>query len=253
MTIFKNKDDLFKKISFLKGVGPKLTKYLKNKRIEKINDLLWHFPYSSTDRSSMTTLNKLEVGKIQTIKVKVLKYNFPRVRNLPNKVLCEDEFGKIDIIFFNSREGYIRAILPINRWVLISGKVNFYKNKYQITNPSYITSIDKIDYVKKNIPKYSLTEGLNEKSYRKIIEKVINNLPKIDEWYDEKILNKFGFTSWNDSLLKIHNFVNNDKTNNKYIRRLALDEILSNLIVLSKNRKKFKETKKKNKLFNSSL
>ena len=36
-----------------------------------------------------------------------------------------------------------------------------------------------------------------------------------------------------------------DKTNNKYIRRLALDEILSNLIVLSKNRKKFKETKKK--------
>ena len=44
MTIFKNKDDLFKKISFLKGVGPKLTKYLKNKRIEKINDLLWHFP-----------------------------------------------------------------------------------------------------------------------------------------------------------------------------------------------------------------
>ena len=35
-----------------------------------------------------------------------------------------------------------------------------------------------MDYVKKNIPKYSLTEGLNEKSYRKIIEKVINNLPE---------------------------------------------------------------------------
>ena len=42
MTIFKNKDDLFKKISFLKGVGPKLTKYLKNKRIEiaKLNYLI---------------------------------------------------------------------------------------------------------------------------------------------------------------------------------------------------------------------
>ena len=43
MTIFKNKDDLFKNISFLKGVGPKLSKYLKNKRIEKINDLLVAF------------------------------------------------------------------------------------------------------------------------------------------------------------------------------------------------------------------
>ena len=253
MTIFKNKDDLFKNISFLKGVGPKLSKYLKNKRIEKINDLLWHFPYSSTDRSNMTTLDKLEAGKIQTIKVKVIKYNFPRVRNLPNKVICQDEFGKIDIVFFNSREGYIRAVLPLNKWVLISGKINFYKSKYQITNPSYITSLDKIDYIKKNIPKYSLTEGINEKSYRKIIEKVINNLPKLDEWYDKEILEKFGFKSWNESLLKIHNFENKDNVGNKYVRRLALDEILSNLIVLSKNRRKFKDSKKENKLFNNSL
>ena len=64
MTVFKNKDDLFRNISFLKGVGPKLSKYLSNKRIEKINDLLLHFPYSSTDRTRMVTLNKLEVGKI---------------------------------------------------------------------------------------------------------------------------------------------------------------------------------------------
>jgi len=253
MTILKNKDDLFKNISYLKGVGPKLSKYLKNKRIEKINDLLWHFPYSSTDRSNMSTLDKLEVGKIQTIKVRALKYNFPRLRNLPNKVICGDEFGKIDIVFFNSREGYIKAILPLNKWVLISGKINFYKSKYQITNPSYITSIDKIEYIKKNIPKYSLTEGLNEKSYRKIIEKVINNLPNLEEWHDNEIMKKFGFSSWNESLFKIHNLNNDDKINNKYIRRLALDEILSNLIVLSKNRRKFKESKKKNKLFNSSL
>ncbi len=253
MTIFKNKDDLFKNISFLKGVGPKLSKYLKNKKIEKINDLLWHFPYSSTDRSDMVTLDRLEVGKIQTIKVKVLKYNFPRVRNLPNKVVCSDEFGKIDIVFFNSREGYIRSVLPINKFVLISGKINFYRNKYQITNPSYITSIDKIDYIKKNIPKYSLTEGLNEKSYRKIIEKVINNLPNLEEWHNKDTLEKFGFCSWNESIAKIHNSNNSDVENNKYIRRLALDEILSNLIVLSKNRRKFKKIIKKNKIFNNSL
>ena len=149
MTIFKNKDDLFKNISFLKGVGPKLSKYLKNKRIEKINDLLWHLPYSSTDRSDMVTLDKLEPGKIQTIKVRVKRHNFPRIRNLPNKVICEDDFGKIDIVFFNSRENYIKAVLPLNKWVLLSGKVNYYKNSYQITNPDYITSVNKIDYIKK--------------------------------------------------------------------------------------------------------
>ena len=253
MSIFKNKDDLFKNISFLKGVGPKLSKYLKNKRIEKINDLLWHFPYSSTDRSNMVTLNKLEIGKIQTLKVKIIKYFFPRIRNLPNKVVCEDDFGQIDIVFFNSRETYIKAVLPINNWVLISGKVNYYKKKYQITNPDYITTLDKIDYIKKKIPKYSLTEGLNEKSYRKIIENVINNLPDLNEWLDKDMVKKLGFSSWKESLLKLHNPKTIYNSNSKYLRRLAFDEILSNLIVLSKNRRKFKETKKNNKLFSNSL
>ena len=251
--IFKNKDDLFKKISYLKGVGPKLTKYLKNKRIEKVNDLIWHFPYSVTDRTELVTLNKLEIGKIQTIKVKVIKHNFPRIRNLPSKVICEDEYGKIDIVFFNSRENYIKAVLPIKKEVLISGKINFYKNNYQITNPDYITSTDKIDYIKKKIPKYSLTEGLNEKSYRKIIENVISNLPDLDEWLDRETIEKFGFRSWKHSLSKVHNFEKHNFSNNIYIRRLAFDEILSNLIVLSKNRNKFKKSKKDNKLFNNKL
>jgi len=244
----KNKDMLFKKVSFLDGVGPKLTKYLKNKKIEKINDLLWHFPYSSTDRSDLVELNKLEPGKIQTIKVKIKKYNFPRIRNLPFRVICEDNFGKIDIVFFNSRENYIRAVLPINKWVLISGKINVYKKKYQITNPEYITSLDNLDYIKKKIPKYSLTDGLNEKTFRKIIENVINNLPELDEWYGPEIITKFGFSSWKKSIQMVHSAKNN-KNHSTYLKRLALDEILSNLLVLSKNRKKFKKTLKKNKLF----
>ena len=156
MKILKNKNFLFQKINTVKGIGPKLTKYLKIKNIEKISDLIWSLPYSFTDRSNIVTLDKLEIGKIATIKVKPTKYNFPRLRNLPNKIVCEDEVGKIDIIFFNSREGYIKKVLPLNNWVIISGKINFYKRKYQITNPEYITTLDKLNYVGQNIPKYSL-------------------------------------------------------------------------------------------------
>ena len=101
-----NKDFIFKDINKLKGVGPQLTKYLKRKKIEKIKDIILNLPYSETDRSNLSKLNELKVGKIQTIKVQVKKLNFPRVRNLPNKIVCEDETGKIDInlilIFFNS-------------------------------------------------------------------------------------------------------------------------------------------------------
>ena len=131
-------DFLNQNVSALSGVGTKTKKLLKRKKIEKISDLLWNLPQDFTDRSNLQTLDKLEIGKITTIKVKVLKHYFPRIRNLPNKVSCEDKNGKIDIVFFNSREGYIRKILPINSHVVISGKINYFKKKYQITNPSYV-------------------------------------------------------------------------------------------------------------------
>ena len=91
-----------------------------------------NLPYSETDRSKISDLNSLEIGKIQTIKVKVKKINFPRIRNLPNKILCEDETGKIEIVYFNSREGYLRKIFPINEWVVISGKVNYFNKNIKL-------------------------------------------------------------------------------------------------------------------------
>ena len=136
---------LTQNVSSLKGVGLKTKKILNKKKIDKVSYLLWSFPQSYTDRTNMRTTDKLEIGKITTLKVKVIKYNFPRIRNLPNKVLCEDDNGKIDIVFFNSREGYIRKILPIESYVIISGKINYYNKKYQITNPAYVVPLNKED------------------------------------------------------------------------------------------------------------
>ena len=146
---------LFRDISTIKGVGQKLKKYLKKKNIEKVKDLLFDLPYEITDRSKVTNLDSLEIGKIANIKVKVIKYNFPRVRNLPNKVVCDDDGKKINIIFFNSNEFYIRKILPIEKTVLISGKITYYKNSYQITNPTYVKPFEDRNEILKIFPKYS--------------------------------------------------------------------------------------------------
>ena len=244
-----NKNFLFQDVSSISGIGKKISTYLKKKKIEKVNDLLWNLPYSYTDRSETATLNKLEVGKIFTIKVKVNKYNFPRIRNLPSKVFCNDEFGEIDLIFFNSREGYIRKILPINKWIAVSGKINFFRNKYQITNPTYVEKIEKIELVKKIIPKYSLTEGLSEKIYSKIIEKVFIEMPEINEWHDEQFIKKMNFLNWKDSIKKLHSSEIKKDLNSKYLKRLAYDEIFANLLFNSNNRNKLKKIKKNVKNF----
>ena len=127
MTNKNKKNFLFQEITTLKGVGSKIGKYLDKKKVEKIKDLLWDLPYSTIDRSKITNLSELEIGKITSVKVKVLKYNFPRIKNLPFTVVCSENNNKINIIFFNSYEGYIRKVLPINNEVIISGKINYYK------------------------------------------------------------------------------------------------------------------------------
>ncbi len=239
---------LLSDLTSLKGVGKKTMNILKKKNINNIFDLLWKLPKSYTDRSNSSNINELKIDEIQTLTVIPVKYNFPRIRNLPNKVLCKDKTGEIDCIFFNSYEGYIKKILPIGKQVTISGKIGFYRNKYQIINPKYISQNDEL--IKKKHNKYSLTEGISEKVYNRIITQIIENLPKLDEWHSQHILKKFNFISWNESIIKLHNPDNIGKLKDNFYQRLAYDEIFSTFLVNSQIRKKIKRIKKIKKVFN---
>ena len=238
-------------LSKLKGIGDKTVKILKKKKVNNIFDLLWRLPKSFTDRSILSKINELQIGKIHTIKITPVKYNFPRIRNLPNRVKCEDETGKLDCIFFNSYEGYIKKILPLNKEVTISGKINFFKKKYQITNPTYVSTNESL--IKGVHNKYSLTEGINEKKYNKILNQILNNLPIINEWHDEKILKKFKNISWSEAIKKLHMPENIGKYNSNFYKRLSFDEILSSLLIFSEIRKKIKKIKKNKKIFTNKL
>ena len=127
--------------------------------------------------------------------------------------------------------------------MIISGKVNYFKNKYQITNPDYVTSIDKQSYVLKNIPKYHLTKGITEKKYRLICDQVTKNLPKIDDWLNENFIKSNRMLNWNDAIFKLHN--SNDAKNNQSesFRRLVFDEICANFLTLSESRKRIRQNK----------
>ena len=239
------KDFIFNEVNKLKGVGPQLSKYLKKKKIEKVKDIILNLPYSETDRSKLFKLNELEIGKTQSIKVIVKKLNFPRIRNLPNKISCEDETGKIDVVYFNSREGYLRKLYPMNQWIIISGKINYFNKKYQITNPDYVTTLDNKEYVVKNIPKYNLTKGINEKKYRSISEQVINDIPIIDDWLDNDFIKQNNLLNWNESIKKLHNSKDSKNNSSKSFRRLVFDELCSNFFTLSENRKRIKKEKLK--------
>ena len=247
MDIKRNYEYLLSDLKSIKGVGLKTSNLLKRKKINSIFDLLWKLPKSYTDRSLSSKIKDLKIDEIQTITIIPQKYSFPRVRNLPNRVLCKDETGEIDCVFFNSYEGYIRKILPIGKEVTISGKIKYFRNKYQLTNPKYISEDSSI--IKQKHNSYSLTEGISEKVYNKIIFQIIKNLPQIDEWHSKDILKNFGNIGWNDSIKKLHDPENIGKFKENFYQRLAFDEIFSTFLVNSEIRKKIKKIKKTKKKF----
>ena len=251
--IEKNFNFFFNPVSKVKGIGPKIKKLFNEKKIDTNIDLIFNFPYGLIDRTHCPKLNNLEIGKISTIFVKVRKHNFQRIRRLPNTVQCFDETGEINIVFFNSRENYIKEILPINSEVIISGKVNFYKNKYQITNPDYVTSINNEEKVTKIMPTYASLKGISNKTINKIYENIIKEIPDVPEWHRDHIIKNNKWFSFKDSLIQLHNpkkIEDLDKNSLTY-ERISFDEIFSNLLIFAQIKKKIATIYKKPKLFSS--
>jgi ATP-dependent DNA helicase RecG len=242
---------LLSDLTKLNGVGKKTMEILKKKKVNNIFDLLWRLPKSYTDRSLTCDICDLQIGKIQTINIIPTKYQFPRIRNLPNKVNCEDQTGKIDCIFFNSYEGYVRKILPLNEPVSISGKITSYKGRYQITNPTYVSKDSSL--IERVHNTYSLTEGITEKTYTKIINQILKNLPTLNEWHNKEILKLFDNESWNNSIIKLHDPKNIENFRSNFYKRLAYDEILASFLVNSEIRKKIKKIKKVSKKFTDKV
>ncbi len=238
---------LLSNIQNIKGIGKKTSQLFKRKNINTIFDLLWHLPTSKIENSKVTNVGDIQIGKLQTIKLTPLKYYFPRIRRLPNRVLCQSKDIKIDCVFFNSYEGYIKKILPLNTEIIISGKINFFRNKYQITNPTQVKESNENILETQN--KYSLTDGLTINKYNIIINEVLKDLPDLDEWLNDDIKKKFNNIKWKDAILKIHSLDTKEILKSKYYKRLVFDELFAHFLLSSKIRTKIKKIKKSQKIF----
>ena len=84
-------------INNIKGIGKKTAQLFNKKKITNLFDLLWHIPVSKIETSKTVNIDDLQIGKTQSVKLCPKKYNFPRIRNLPNRVNCLASEKKIEI------------------------------------------------------------------------------------------------------------------------------------------------------------
>ncbi len=173
---------LFADIGGLEGVGPRyrqlLGKLLRpaNGGDARLIDLLWHFPSGLTDRRSHPAISQAQQGEIVTLTVRVKKHfpSPPRNSHAPYRVICEDESGEIELIFFHTERAYIERQLPVGEMRLISGRVDRYGRKLQMPHPDYILPEDQRERIPALEPVYPLSQGLTQKLLFKLFTQTID-------------------------------------------------------------------------------
>lgn len=229
---------LFSPADSVKGVGARYAKMLNGFGISKVMDFIWHFPHDVINRDIKESIAAAVVGEICSLRVRVCKHIIPSSSKSPYRVICEDASGEIELIFFKVYKDSVSAKLPLDKEVIISGKIEEFNGRKQMTHPDFILPADKAKELPLREPIYGLTAGIPQKTMQKFVREALNVVPTMPEWLDDSLLKREGWKSFNESLLSVHNPQNmaDIDNNSSARRRLAYDELLAGQLALCLSR-----------------
>lgn len=226
---------LFATATTLTGVGPRIAQAIAKIAGEKVVDLCWHLPIGMIDRRFAPKVADAPPGAVATLTVQVLEHMPPRIPRLPYRVLCSDDTAEIELVFFHAKGDYLQKTLPTGQERIISGKVEHYQGRIQMTHPDLIAGPEEADDVIGVEPVYPLTAGLNPRPLRRAIKGALERAPELEEWQDAAWIEKQGWRGWRDSLLAAHGIESEQDLDPSAPARarLAYDELLADQLALA--------------------
>jgi ATP-dependent DNA helicase RecG len=243
---------LFASARSLSGIGPRLELLLKKAlRLPpgvsepRAIDLLWHLPTGVIDRRAEPTVATAVPGTIATLAVRVLRHRGPPRGNnkAPYKVACEDDTGRIDVVFFHADRRLVERQLPVAATRYISGRIERYGDMLQMAHPDYIVAPEAREELPLLEPVYPLTAGLSGKVLHKAIRQVLERVPRFPEWQDPAWLAERGWPDFATALSRLHRPLDAGDVSAAAPpwQRLAYDELLAGQIALGLVRQSIKE------------
>ncbi len=234
--------NLFKPVTKLDGIGPRLASLLEKVAGPNIIDLVWHLPAGMVTRVETETLNPDLVDENIVAGFLVLQHNPPPNRRVPYRITGSVGNDPLTLVFFHGREDYLRRQLPEGQQRLISGKLEDYNGSFQMTHPDHIAKLEDKDTIPFFEPVYPLTAGLTNTTFMKASRQFLPELPDLDEWNDPSLLMREYWAGWKESVTKAHSPVSPEdlEGDNPARERLAYDELLANQLALELVRRSMK-------------
>ena len=209
-------------VQYLKGVGPKMAARFAAKKIATVEDLLYFLPRTYEDRREIRKINRLEVGKTQTIAGKVINTEvgyYGKKRIL--EVTISDNTANLTAKWFKGTISYLVGTFKKGTEVMFTGNVTPNYSGKTMIHPEYEileeNEADNFLNFKRIVPIYSETEGLHQKYFRKVMNFALENYSRyVASPIPDNICEKRNLLNIHEALLSVH-FPGNNESVDEYI------------------------------------
>jgi ATP-dependent DNA helicase RecG len=174
-------------ISRIKGVGPKILEKLEKLHIHTVEDALYMLPFRYEDRREIRRIAQLREGVQEVFYGEVLAAGEARTARRGRRiyeVVVSDGSATLSLKWFHFRASWMQSRYQVGTRAIFSGELKRFGAQREVHHPD--TDFLPADADLKNwseldpenygriLPVYSLTDGLHQKSMRRIMQQVVN-------------------------------------------------------------------------------
>ena len=190
-------------------------------------DALFHFPFRHDDFSRQATVAELLGGLEQTVHVTVESASERPMgkRMKSTEATVYDETGSVRAVWFN--QPFLARTFRPGVKLALSGRVGLFRNRPVLENPEYeFLNGGDTTHTGRLVPVYPLTDGLYQRTTRRIIRSAIDRgLPLIEEFLPPDTMQRATLVDRRTAIGHFH-FPDDDADKDRARRRLAFEELL---------------------------
>jgi ATP-dependent DNA helicase RecG len=211
----------------IKGVGATRAKHLRALGLESLNDLLEYFPRTYQYEAAEGAISKLVAEQIQTARGTVVAVDYVPSRPRPRfEATIDDGTAKLGLVWFNA--AYLRREIHPGKLIRVRGKVRFYRNIPQMTQPKWELIDDETQPIEAPTFRsiYPASMSLSSDAIGRIVRDNLDDaLKSVDEWFKPALLEKRDLIARVDAYRLIHMPANLEEAT-RARRRLVYDELM---------------------------
>ncbi|MEZ4667372.1 MAG: ATP-dependent DNA helicase RecG [Anaerolineae bacterium] len=162
-------------ITVMKGVGPGMAKLLEKLDIHTVHDLLYYLPQRHDDYTNLRSIARLVPDSINPVvvigTVVQTRVRIGRGSRKDFFLVLDDGTARMGVTFFGQH--FMSRQVKEGQQIVLSGKVSQYGHQIQMTNPEWEPLDTENLHTVGIIPVYGLTDGLSDKSLRKLTKSAV--------------------------------------------------------------------------------